>query len=40
MDKKAVKESNIPLEVIFNDKIERIRAMEQSVGSHPEAIKF
>jgi hypothetical protein len=40
MDKKAIKESKIPLEVFYNDKIERIRAMEQSVGSSPQAIKF
>ena len=35
MDRKKIKESTIPLQVIYNDKIERIRALEFTKGVGP-----
>ena len=38
--KRQVKESEIPLSVLYNEKVERIRSTEQSVRSAPMAIRF
>ena len=39
-DRKCVKESDIPLEVLYNTKIERIRAIEHQAFKPPEPIRF
>lgn len=38
--RREVRESELPLELLYNTKIERIRALEMKNNKQPEAIKF
>ncbi len=40
LDRKQIKLSSIPLQVLYNKKVERIRAIEYSENKPPEPIRF